>query len=202
MTSRTDAAGHVTSFSYDGLDRPLTVRLPQPASTSTLDFVTTYAYDTVVAGIVYTSVSDANGRVTKAGYDALGHVVRTVDALGNVISFNYQYNLLKNITDANGNVTSYTYDVNGNLVRTTYPDGAIASYSFLWDGTLQSSTDRRGTTTTYTRDGFGRITRVDGYNGSSFQGSATYTYDGEMVSGTSFSAPTQVTSTSYHCCPN
>lgn len=172
MTSVTDAAGHVASYTYDELDRVRTVTLPRPSSTSTLNFVTTYAYDNVDAGAVYVNVTDPNGRVTKTGYDALGHVVRTVDALGNATQLNYQYNLLASITDANANITSYRYDQNRNLIRTTFPDGAIETYDVAWDGTLNGVTDRKGHGAGYVRDGFGRITN---------DGTYTFFYDGEKL---------------------
>jgi RHS repeat-associated protein len=176
VTSITDAAGHVTTFTYDGLDRMLTARLPRPSSTSTLEFVTTYSYDAFDTGIVYVTVTDPNGSVTKSGYDALGHLVRTIDALGNSMQFTYRYNLLSSITDANGNITSYTYDTSRNLIRTTFPDGAAESYSVAWDETMQSVTDRRGVTTQYIRDGFGRIIS---------DGTGSYTYDGEKLASAS-----------------
>jgi RHS repeat-associated protein len=182
VTSVTDAAGHTTSFTYDGLNRVLTVRPPKPSSGSALDFVRTHSYDNLQDGIVYVNITDANGRVTKTGYDALGHVVRTLDSLGNTTQFMYQYNLLKSITDANGNVTSYTYDVNRNLSRTTFPNGTVEAISVAWDGTVQSITDRRGSTTSYTRDALGRIAAIN-LNGSPV---VTYQYDGEMLSAATY----------------
>jgi len=177
VMSVTDAAGHMTSYSYDALDRILTVRLPKPSSASTLDFLTTYTYDNLDSGVVYVIMTDPNGRMTKTGYDALGHVVKTIDALGNVTQFTYQYNLLKSITDANGNVTSYSYNANRNLASTTLPDNAVETVQTGYDGTVLSVTDRRGSTTSYTRDSLDRITVVNysGYN------SVNYVYDGERL---------------------
>ena len=183
VTSMTDAAGHMTSFTYDALDRLLTVRLPRPSSTSTLEFVTTYSYDNLENGIVYTTATDANGRVTKTGYDAMGNVVRTVDGLGNVTQFTYQYNLLKSVTDANGNITTYAYDGNRNLTSTTFPNGAVESYARQWDGTVTAITDRRGVTAQYSRDGTGRVTSIT-YSGG-ITGTVTYTYNGELLVGAS-----------------
>jgi len=178
VVSSTDALGHTTSYTYDALDRVLTVTLPRPSSASALNFVTAYSYDNLDTGIVYVNVTDANGRVTKTGYDALGHVVRTVDAIGNATQFGYQYNVLHSITDANNNVTTYGYDANRNLLTTTFPDGARETLSSAWDGTLLSVVDRRGTNTEYIRDAQSRIAtiRVNGGN------VVSYSYDGEMLS--------------------
>ena len=192
-TSATDAAGHVTSATYDALDRPLTVRLPRPSSTSTLDFVTTYSYDNYDSGLVYTVATDANGRVTRSGYDALGHVIRSVDALGNATVSTYQYNLLKSVTDANGNVLSYDYDANRHLSRTTFPDGAVESVTAAWDGTIASITDRRGTTTQYARDSVGRATNITYSAGGVTLGTVNYTYNGELLTSVSYGT----TSTSF-----
>lgn len=197
LTSVTDNAGRVTTLDYDALDRIITVRAPKPSSSSPLEFVTTYSYDNLENGAVYVRVTDPNGRVTKTGYDGLGHAVRAVDGLGNATQFTYQYNLLKSVTDANGNTTSFTYDANRNLSRTTFPDGTVESLSAAWDGTLQSVTDRRGTVTQYTHDDQGRTTLAESYNGNAFQGRITYAYDGEMLSSATFGTPTQTTTVSY-----
>ena len=186
VISVTDAVGHVTSYTYDVLDRVLSVRLPRPSSTSALDFVTNYSYDNLDNGIVYVTVTDPNVRTTKSGYDALGHVVRTVDGLANTTQFTYQYNLLKSVVDANGNVTSYTYDVNRNLAATTFPDGAVETMNVAFDGTVLGVIDRRNIVTSYTRDGFGRIKDVSysdnhPYPPATYEGNVTYTYDGERL---------------------
>jgi len=182
VLSSTDPAGHATVFTYDALDRNLTVTVPRPSGNSPLSFVTTYSYDNLENGLVYVDVTDANGHLTRSGYDALGHLVRTVDALGNATVYTYRYNLLKSLTDANGNITSYSYDTDRNLIGTTFPDGAVESYQTGWDGTLLSSTDRRGITTSFTRDGLGRVLNVAYTSGSTALGGTSYTFDGEMLS--------------------
>jgi RHS repeat-associated protein len=176
MTGVTDALGHLTSYTYDALDRIATVRLPKPSPSSTLDFLTTYSYDNLDSGLVYVNVTDPSGRVTKTGYDALGHVVRTVDALGNATQFGYQYNLLKTITDANGNVTTYGYNSDRNLTSTLFPDGTLETLSVGYDGTVLSVTDRKGVSTGYALDSLGRVIGT---------ATASYTYDGEKLASVS-----------------
>lgn len=196
--SKTDAIGHTTTYTYDALDRVLTVTLPPPSSSQVLSFVTTYSYgDSLENGLVFVSVTDPNGHVARNGYDALGHLVRAVDALGNATLFTYQYNVLKSVTDANGNVTSYTYDVNRNPTSTTFPDGATESYVTGWDGTMRSVTDRKGITRTYQYDSLGRIWSVTYASGGTTLGSVDYSYTGETLTSVSYGPPTQRATTSY-----
>lgn len=184
-TSMTGPDGHVTTFAYDALDRLTSVTLPKPVPSSTLNFVTTYSYDNYdsTTGLVFTNVTDPNGRVTKSGYDSLGHVVRTIDAAGSVTKFTYQYGLLKKITDANGNETTYTYNGNRELSATTFPDGATESYT-ITNGVLFSRTDRKGQTVSYTYDGLGRIRRVSYagvYDPSGGLVGQEFTYEGQNL---------------------
>src|SRR5205085_2100975 len=121
-------------------------------------------------------------RVTKAGYDVLGHVAQTIDDAGNTSTFTYQYNLLKKIIDANGNETSYSYNASRDLSGTMFPDGATESYT-ISRGILQSRTDRKGHVVNYLYDALGRILTDDvasySYNGQNLTaaGDRQFTYD-------------------------
>jgi len=161
QTSVTSPDGQVTTYTYDALDRISSVTLPKPTANSTLNFVTTYSYDNYdsASGLVFTTVTDPNGRVTKSGQDALGHLVQAIDAAGNITAFTYQNNLLKTITDANGNATTYTYNTNRELSGTTFPDGTSESY-VVTNGVLYSKTDRKGQQVSYSYDTLGRILAV------------------------------------------
>jgi RHS repeat-associated protein len=184
--SSTSPDGQVTTYTYDALDRITSVTLPKPVANSPLNFVTTYAYNNYdsASGLVFTNVTDANGRVTKSGYDALGHLVQTVDAAGNVTTFTYQNNLLKKITDANGNATTYSYDVNRNLSGTSFPDGSSESYVIGVDGLLHSKTDRKGQPFTYSYDNLGRLGSVGFYTSTGAWIGQIYTYAGASYQGT------------------
>jgi RHS repeat-associated protein len=173
QTSITSPDGQVTSFTYDPLDRIATVTLPKPTTGSALNFVTTYSYDNydATSGLVFTHVTDPNGRISKTGHDALGKVTKTVDQAGNATTFTYQYNLLKKIADANGNETSYSYNATRELSGTTFPDGATESYTIV-RGVLRSKADRKGHVVDYTYDGLGRILSDD---------VASYTYNGQNL---------------------
>jgi RHS repeat-associated protein len=205
----TDPMGHAMTYTYDNIDRILTVTLPKPNPASTLDFTTRYAYDLddqhgCGTGLVCTTITDPNGRVTKNGYDAVGHLVQATDALSHVTTFTYQYNLLQNITDANGNVTSYTYDPNRNLSRTDFPDGAHESYSLGLNGTPFLVTDRRGQQMQYSYDPFGRVSSVTypgvyGVGGVTagtlytYRGQDQNTYTGQNLTHVTYNTPTATT---------
>jgi RHS repeat-associated protein len=173
QTTVTSPAGQTINYSYDDLDRVLSVTLPKPTAGSPLNFSTTYSYDNydATSGLVFTNVTDPNSRMTRTGRDALGHVLQAMDALGNLTSYTYQFNLLKKITDANGNETSYTYSPTRDLATTTFPDGTTETYS-ITRGVLYSKTDRRGHTVTYSYDALGRILS---------DGVASYTYNGQNL---------------------
>ncbi len=183
--SVTDPNGHTTTNTYDGLDRIVSITLPKPSATAAYDTVTTFSYDNYDSStsLTFTNTTDANGRITKAGYDALGHAVQTVDAAGNITQFTYQHDLLAKIRDANGNETNYGYSATRDLSSVTYPDGAIERYQFS-NGVLAARTDRLGNTMQYTYDGLGRLATAPGqsynYSGqrpaSLNDGNITHTY--------------------------
>jgi RHS repeat-associated protein len=184
--SATDEAGSVTSYTWDAADRPLTVTLPKPSATSNLNFTTSYEYDIYDAatGLVFTNVTDPNGRVTRTGYDALGHVVQVVDALGSVTTYTWRRNLLHNITDANGNVTQFAYDTARHLTSVTHPDGTVQSTVYLQNGTIESVTDRNGVKQTFTYDQYQRLRRVVYENqtwANGVQKAVQFDYDGEKL---------------------
>jgi RHS repeat-associated protein len=180
ITKITDLLQHATTYMYDLNDRIKSVTLPPPAGG--LGFTTTYLYDQYdsATNLVFTNVTDPNGRVTKQGYDPLGHLVRTIDALNNTTTYAYQFGLLHTITDANGNVTQYDYDSNRSLQKTTFPDGASETYTAAAvDGVVTAKVDRRGIGTAYQYDAFGRIARID--RGSDTNHPIRYQYDGRNL---------------------
>ena len=176
----TDPQGHVTSYTYDALGRVLTVTLPKPSVSSPLTFTTTYTYDNwdAATGLLFTHVTDPNGRLTKLGYDQHGRLAKSIDAASGATTYAYTRDVLTSITDANGNVTGYEYDAIRRLTKTTFPDGATETYTYRADGLLSTKTDRRGVTVTYTYDPLKRLTQKAYSSG----GSITYTYTGQLLS--------------------
>jgi RHS repeat-associated protein len=185
LTKRTDEMGEETTYTYDAADRVLTTTLPKISAMPALDFTTTFTYDDydAVSQLTFVKTTDPNGRVTKRGYDALGNLGKSVDALQNATTYTYQYNLLKSITDANGNTTSYAYDVSRQLMATTFPDGKVESYTRGSRGRLNSVTDRRGVKMSYGYDAFGRLTSAvsDQFSPSGGTYRISYSYEGQKL---------------------
>jgi RHS repeat-associated protein len=162
------------------------VTLRKPSVTSPYDTVTNSSYDNYdsATAFTFTNTTDANGHVTKVGYDAIGHVVETIDAAGNTNHFIYQHDLLQKIRDANGNETSYSYNPTRELASITYPDGSVELYTTS-NGTLFGRTDRLGNSVQYSYDPLGRLLSVQ-YSGTNNYGGRLgqfYSYDGQKLSG-------------------
>jgi RHS repeat-associated protein len=168
VTKMTTPSGNATNYTYDADDRLKTISPPSPASVPALDFTTHISYDNYdsATGLVNVLTTDANGHATSRGYDGLGRLIRSVDALGNATQYSYQYNLLHSITDANGNVTSYDYNGNRYLTKTTFFDGAYETYSLSDAGGVTAVTDRKGTTAEYSYDTHGRLEYISYGTGS------------------------------------
>jgi len=172
----TDPESRVTSYSYDFLGRILTVTLPQVNGRT---FTTVYAYDEYEASsqLLFTRITDPNGKVTRLGYDSFGRLRKSIDAANNATVYTYTKNLLASITDANGNVTGYEYDARKRLTATVFPDGARESYTYRNDGLLETRTDRRGIVTSFEYDALKRMTRKTYSSG----GSIVYVYEGSVL---------------------
>ncbi|MEO8190352.1 MAG: RHS repeat-associated core domain-containing protein [Acidobacteriota bacterium] len=139
VTRVTDPLGRATTYVYDGADRAVSVTLPKPSVGFPMNFTTTYVYDGYdsVTGLVFTSVTDPNGRVTRQGYDPWGRIRKSVNALGNATTYTYVQGVLRSVQDANGNLTTFTYDdLSHVLLRTDRPDGTPHRYVYTADRLL------------------------------------------------------------------
>lgn len=177
--SVTDPNGKTTTYTYDALGRVLTVTLPPPSPGSLLNFTTTYSYDNFDSGtgLVFTNITDPNGKLTRLGYDQFGRLVKSIDAAGNTTTYAYTKDVLTSITDANNNATSYQYDTLKRLIKTTFPDSAFESYAYTADSLLRTKTDRKGQVLTYAYDAFKRL-KTKTYPDTT---SITYTYQGQKL---------------------
>ncbi len=178
IQSLTDPLGKVTSYSYDNLNRVLTVTLPPVGA---LTFTTSYTHDTeydAAGGILFVRTTDPNGNEIRQGYDRFGRLVKTRDALGNDTVYTYTRDMLTSIRDANGNITSYGYDALRRLRSTTFPDGAIEWNDYWADGLLRFKTDRKTQTITYNYD---RHKRLQSKVCPAGAGSITYSYTGQKL---------------------
>jgi YD repeat-containing protein len=155
----TDALNHVTTNSYDALNR-----LKQMTDPS--NGVTQYSYD---GQDNLTQVTDARGHNTTYTLDGLGNrtqetspdagtTTSTVDEAGN----------LKTRTDAKQQVTTYAYDALNRVILITYHNGSSEAHTYDQGpnglGRLSSLAElnAQGTQTaqtTYSYDAHGRVTQ-------------------------------------------
>jgi RHS repeat-associated protein len=198
VTKVTTAGGHATSYTYDDDDRVKTITPPSPASVPALDFTTHISYDNYdsTTGLVNAVTTDPNGHTITRGYDALGRLARSIDALGGTTQYAYQYNLLHSITDANGNTTSYEYNSNRYRTKTTFFDGAYETYSVTDTGGVTAVTDRKGTIANYVYDNYGRLRGIT--YGTGFGAPyVSYEYSGRNLSGVTDSRSSSAISVGY-----
>ncbi|MDR1387596.1 MAG: DNRLRE domain-containing protein [Propionibacteriaceae bacterium] len=186
LTSSVDAAGQTATYSWDELDRPLSVtdeaghttifahdaasRLV--AQTDAAGATTNYAWD--LAGNLV-SVTDANGHSTVNAYDPMNHLVAVTDPTGAVTSYAWDAGeRLVSVTDPYDNVTRYEYDPLGRLTAATDPLGRTVTRQLDQLGRLLAETDPAGFTSTWEYDALGQATRWTRPNGFTVD----FTYDG------------------------
>ncbi|MDP2117798.1 MAG: RHS repeat-associated core domain-containing protein, partial [Brevundimonas sp.] len=147
VASLTDGEGNVSIQEYNGFDRPLTLRYPNPTGggTSTTDYeqVTYDAYGRLVAsrdraGQTTTLTLDNLGRVTDVDAPAgTMDLALTYDNLGRVLTSAGGGQTLTNVWDPLSRLTSetgplgamsYQYDARGAMTRITWPDTVYAQY--------------------------------------------------------------------------
>ena len=143
MTSSTDAAGYVTSYTVNSRGLPTSVTTPDPDGTGPLvgrrDFVRlrqlrppddpheSRQHDAHIRHttrpIMRTSETDELSHSASFVYDTLNRLTSQTDRVGAQTTFVYNgINLLTQQTDALGNVTDFEYNNRGFLTRKTYPD--------------------------------------------------------------------------------
>ncbi|GLW90304.1 hypothetical protein Aglo03_11200 [Actinokineospora globicatena] len=154
----TDAAGKVSTFTYDAKGNLLTAKDP-------LNRTTTLTRNS--AGQV-TGVTDAAGAATTFTWEA-GNQVAVRDPLGRTSSTFYDSaGRPVQWTDANGARKLVAYDVLNQPVRVTDPLGGVSTFTYDANGNRLTYTDARGKTTRWAYDNADRATsRVDPLNRTS-----------------------------------
>ena len=144
------------------------------------------------------SATDATGGTSTFFFDKSGLLLKTEDALGNVVRLSYDYwNNLTAVTDPAGRSYTYRYDGKGNLISSTDPLGDTTRFSYIGPfNRLASVTDANGNLTKYTYDGFGNLQAIRYADGSTER----WTYDelgnrtpGRIAGGTRLITPTMTT---------
>ncbi|SCP99922.1 RHS repeat-associated core domain-containing protein, partial [Anaerobium acetethylicum] len=163
-----------------------------------------------------TAVIDSQGNRTRTEYDANGNVVKTINALGNIVakttynslnqavrtedslgngmdlSYDQSGNVLSK-TDALGNKTSYGYDGLNRMTTAVNPLNAASSVGYNQDGNMSSMTGPLGGATAYEYDSAGRLSIEK--SGSNVQ--KTYGYNESGLLSVSTNARGQQTGYAY-----
>jgi RHS repeat-associated protein len=160
----TDAGGSQTKTEYDPAGNKIKTISPTGG-------VTTYEYtdDGLLA-----AVTEPRGNVEGADkerftahfeYDRIGNQTRSIDALDNVTTAQYDaINRLVSVTDAKKHTTRYTYNDDDQPRSVTTPEvddpeDESTVYGYGEDGALTSITDPKGNRTTVHYDEAGRLVR-------------------------------------------
>jgi RHS repeat-associated protein len=161
LTQKLDARSNTANYTYDALDRNLTVRYP---ADSTLNVSRTYDQTGHGFGI---------GRLTSAT-DQPGSISMTYDERGNVTQES------RTVTGAGTLNTSYAFDAGNNISSITYPSGTLVQYARDIMGRVTSLTAQppgagspSNVATGITYEPFGPITGLTFGNGIT----GTYGYD-------------------------
>ena len=114
LTTRTDARGVVTSYSYDSLNRPYQVTYNVGSTGISSPGTVTYTFGT-------TSTSNNNGRLVSI-FDGSGSESYSYDILGRVTQ-------LSKVINGTTYPISYVYNLADELTQITYPSGRVVAQS-------------------------------------------------------------------------
>jgi RHS repeat-associated protein len=194
-----DAENNLTTYEYDGFDRLLKTRFPDPVQGSGTSSTTDYeqlGYDPnsnitsrrLRDGNSIAFTFDALNRATLKdlpgteadvtfAYDNLGRLT-SASQTGSSVSLTYDA-LSRKLTETgpNGTMTS-AYDLAGRRTRLTWPDAFYVDYDYLvtgemWKARENGATSGLGLLATYGYDDQGRRTSVSRGNAAN----TAYTYD-------------------------
>jgi RHS repeat-associated protein len=200
LLQATDPLMRTTTYTYNSFNEVLTAQDP-------LLVTTTYAYDgsgnllsksrptgtgqTATVGYGYTgypgdatTMTDANGKVWRYGYDQFGNRTSVMDPMSDLTTYTYDWDgrVLKE-TSPKGNAqalplinyaTVYTFDPIGDVKTVTDPLGNQTQYSYDGDRNRIQATDANGHTTTNTYNLDNQLIQVQRADGSIVK----TTYDG------------------------
>ena len=164
LARATDSEGHSRSYTWCDCGQPKTI---------TDELGNTVVYSLGGPLDKPTAMTDADGNVTRFGYDAQGNHTTSTYADGSVEQA--VYNALgepTTLVNRRGQTIALDYDTAGEVTRETFSDGSENTYTYDVRGRLSTAVDSQGTAT-FTYDQADRLTRVD-YPDSRW---LIYTYD-------------------------
>ncbi len=178
VSSIIDYEGNRTDYSYDSLNRLISITQPN-------DAMTMYSYD---GHGNLASITDANGNLTNNSYDDMGRVLSTTSPDTGTATYAYDSsgNLIKK-TDARGITAQYAYDLLNRITAIHFPDPA-EDIAFTYDEGLFGIGRRTGMTdpsghTSFGYDARGRLVeKTAEVNAVSYPLSRTYTHGGRLSS--------------------
>ncbi len=198
LTSRTDANGVTTTFTYDSEGNLLseeTLSSEWDGTERTFTQVNTYwpseTFSLPAGGKIKNRLrtrTDRNGNTTSFGYDNRGNLIEesiqvtgleSSESLTTTHAYSANGDRIRT-TNPRGFTTTFTYDVYGNLARVIEPSPGGTTET-VWDerSLPLSRTDQEGRVTDFTYDGLGRLLRTDlpRAAGEAGRPSATASYD-------------------------
>ncbi|MCD4726851.1 MAG: hypothetical protein K8R46_04270 [Pirellulales bacterium] len=149
IVSRTDAAGVLTSYVYDPMDRFIAIKYPDKTSVK-------YEYDALGRVI---RMTDHLG-ITDYEYDIHDRLISVKDPNNNRLRYEYDSNdLITGMTYPDGTKVSYTYDPDSRLKTVRIPSGTV-KYKYDRGGRVAERTLPNGIRTRYSYDKVGRLKAI------------------------------------------
>ena len=182
--TQTDAAGSVTTYTYNGYTTTVTDALGHSTIRET-DCHGNLVQSTDHEGGTITYEYDLDGHCTQLigprttvtmQYDLRGNRTQLVDPdLGTTISVYNAYGELVRQTDSKG-ITTFAYDLLGRITTETRPDVTVTNvYDTRFVGAITSTSASNGTSTQYYYDNYGRtIQQVETTGNNSFTIATSY----------------------------
>jgi RHS repeat-associated protein len=166
VTSRTDADGGTTGYSFDAGGNLV-------SATGPLGEITRFGYDGVGNR---TQMTAPSGATSQWAFDGAGRVTRFTGPDGAVTGLRYSAaGLLQERTGPDGGTVRYGYDAAGNLTSFTDELGNQTTFGFDAEGNPTSFADALGHAVTFGYDVLGRLVNVADAEGSV----ARYGYDAD-----------------------
>lgn len=162
----TETPAFATIFSYDILNRPITITRPTDASNSS-PHQTVITYDGLT-----TTVVDAEGGSSHKIVNALGQVYRSIDQNGYYQQFEYDaFGSIKRVSDSANTLQEYSYDYGVGVFRISSNDADMGSWTYQPNalGEVVSYTDANGQNFSMTFDALSRpATRTEPDNATTW----------------------------------